>query len=113
MPGLARRSRHAVPEALYQWQPFKRRPHLASIATGSKSPLMRQSAFLSVSVVPRLQVSKLYCANGRQLRLARIRPVGSVDQLCRLALRNPFLIVIAANDPCGHLLLRKAEVSPG
>jgi hypothetical protein len=60
--------------------------------------------------VPGLQVVESDGADGGQLRLARVGAVGAVDQLGRFALGDARLVVVAADDAGGFLLLGQLQL---
>ncbi len=65
---------------------------------------------LEGAVVPGLQIGHRDRADGGQLRLARVGAVGAIDQLGRFAARDAVLIVVAAHDARGLLLLRQLQL---
>ena len=92
-------------------QAFKDGAHLGfhggrvEVAADADDELSRERA-----VVPGLQVGDCDCADGGQLRLAGVGAVDAVDQLRRFALGDASLIVVAAHDGRGFLLLGELEL---
>ena len=62
------------------------------------------------AIVPRLQVAQSDGADGGKFGLARVGAVDTVDELVGFAIGDAILIVVAANDPRGLLLLRKLQL---
>ena len=91
-------------------QTFEDRAHLGfhgrgiEVAADADDELALQRA-----VVPGLQVGKRDGADGGELRLARVGAVDAVDQLGRFALGDSVLIVVAAHDGRGFLLLGELQ----
>ena len=92
-------------------QAFEGRAHLGlhrrgiEVAADADDELALEGA-----IVPGLQVGQRDGADGGELRLARVGTVGAVDQLGRFALGDSVLIVVAANDRRGFLLLRQLQL---
>ena len=93
------------------WQPLEDSPQLGfhrrrvEVAAHGDNQFAAECAF-----VPRLQVVHRNRADSSQLRLPCVRAVGAVHQLGRLAAGNLVFLVVAPDNPRGHLLLRQFEL---